>query len=132
MSVTVKRSGALAQQVQMRGHSLTADEPEDMGGADGGPKPTELLAAALGSCTLITILMYAERKGWDLGDVEASVDYETPSAGEPARIDVEITIPAELDEDQISRIKTIAAKCPVHRTLASDAEITDRITAGAP
>ena len=64
--------------------------------------------------------MYADRKGWDLGEVEVSADYETPSAGTPAVLRTSIRVPGALTDEQRERLLVIAGKCPVHRTLASD------------
>lgn len=131
MKVTITRSEGFTHRVVAGTHALTADEPESKGGADEGPSPTQLLAAALGSCTLITIEMYAERKGWELGEASASVTYEGAAPGERARLEVDVTIPAELDDDQLARIEKIAKKCPVHRAIAGETDVTDRISAGS-
>lgn len=132
-SAVARRRGGYEHELEIRQHRLTADEPRDAGGGDAGPRPTELLAAALASCTAITIEMYGDRKGWDLGEVEVAVDYTEPSAGSPPAFDVRIKAPAELDDDQRKRILVIAGKCPVHRTLAAqDVRIEDDLeTAGA-
>ena len=114
-----RRKQGYEHEVEMREHRLVADEPEDNGGADRGPKPTELLAAALASCTAITIEMYADRKEWDLGRVEVNVNFTEASASEPPKFGVQIQVQAELDEEQRERILVIAGKCPVHRALAS-------------
>ena len=69
MRATARReNGTLQHAVEIRSHTLTADEPKDQGGGDTGPSPQELLAASLASCTAITMVMYAQRKGWDIGD----------------------------------------------------------------
>lgn len=123
-----RRRGGLEHEVEVRQHRLIVDEPPDRGGGDAGPTPTELLAAALASCTAITIEMYAGRKEWELGGVECSADYGEPSKGGSPSFRVSITVPAELSEEQLERLKVIAGKCPVHRTLAAqDVEIIDTI-----
>jgi putative redox protein len=125
-SAIVRRRDGFEHEVEIREHRLTVDEPPDKGGTDRGPKPTELLAASLASCTSITILMYAERKGWELGAIEVAVDYEVPSAGSSPSLRSTITTPAELTDEQRERILAIAAKCPVHKTLAAqDVSIED-------
>ena len=130
-SAVSRRVGHLDQQIEIREHRLTADEPEDHGGTDKGPRPTELLAASLASCTAITLLMYAERKEWDLADLQVSVDYKTPESGEPARLEVKIRTPAELTDEQRERLLVIASKCPVHRTLkANEVEVEDEWISG--
>jgi putative redox protein len=118
-SAVARRKRGYEHDLEMREHHLTADEPEDKGGTDHGPKPTELLAAALASCTAITIEMYADRKEWDLGEVEVNVNFTEASASDPPKFGVQIKVQTELDEEQRERILVIAGKCPVHRALAS-------------
>ena len=124
-----KRRDGYTHDVEVRGHTVVADEPEAAGGADAGPKPTEYLAIALASCTAITIEMYADRKGWDLGDLEVTAEFEPKPRGECDHFEVTIKLPGGLTEEQTQKVKVIAGKCPVHRTLASEAEvsITDRV-----
>ena len=113
------------------GHSLVFDEPRDAGGADEGPSPTRTLAAALAACTAITVEMYAERKGWELGAVEADVEaeYDGPV---PKSFAVTLRVPESLDQEQQQRLLAIAAKCPVHRVIAGSTAVTisDRIECG--
>jgi putative redox protein len=121
MRATSRRvDGRLEQRVEIREHSLTADEPRDHGGEDSGPSPQELLAASLASCTAITMEMYAQRKGWDVGDVAVNVQYEPAQRGSPTRFTMNVEMPKELPEEQRERLMQIAAKCPVHRTLEGE------------
>jgi putative redox protein len=117
----------LANSLTARHHTLVADEPQDRGGADSGPTPQELLALSLASCTAVTLEMYAARKDWDVGKLEVDVDYEPPERGSSAHFDVVIKLPVELAKDQLERLKVIARKCPVHRTLKGAVEIRDRV-----
>ena len=128
-SAVARRRSGYTHDVEIRGHSLVADETEDKGGDDRGPKSTELLAAALASCTAITVEMYADRKGWDVGQLEVTAEFEPAPRGECDHFEVTLKLPGGLTEEQTQRIKTIAGKCPVHRTLASEAKvtITDRV-----
>ncbi|HYU15999.1 MAG TPA: OsmC family protein [Candidatus Acidoferrum sp.] len=129
-SAVARRRQGYQHDIEIRDHRLIADEPEDEGGDDAGPRPTELLAASLASCTAMTIEMYADRKGWDLGKVEVTVQYEVPSTETPPKFDVTIRTPLQdaLTDEQRERILVIAGKCPVHRTLkAQDVEITDSL-----
>ena len=87
--------------VSVRKHRMTADEPEDMGGEDMGPSPQELLAASLASCTAITMEMYAERKGWDVGDVEVACDYTPAERGCPTRFNLVTRFPDSLSDEQV-------------------------------
>jgi putative redox protein len=121
MKATARReNGTLRHEVEMRDHTLVADEPKDEGGEDTGPSPQELLAASLASCTAITIEMYAIRKGWDIGDVTVHVDYEPAQRGSPTRFKMQVDLPKELPEEQRERLMQIGAKCPVHRVLEGE------------
>ncbi len=110
------------------GHTLLVDEPAFAGGADTGPSPTRLVAAALAGCVAVTIEMYAERKGWDVGPVEVDVDVEYESYA-PRSFAVALRLPEELSDEQRERLLAIARRCPVHRVLAGETPVTvsDRI-----
>jgi putative redox protein len=126
-SASTRRRGKYETEVEIRDHRLTADEPTDSGGQNKGPSPTELLAASLASCTAITIEMYADRKGWDLGAVEVDVDWPEPTK-RGTQLAVEIRVPAELADEQRQRLLVIAGHCPVHRLLeAKEVEISDSL-----
>ena len=121
MRATSRRvDGRLEQEVEVRKHRLTADEPKDHGGHDSGPSPQELLAASLASCMAITMEMYAQRKGWDAGEIAVNVDYEPAQRGSPTRFKMSVEFPKELPEDQRERLMQIGAKCPVHRALEGE------------
>jgi putative redox protein len=127
-SALARRRQGYEHEVEIREHRLIVDEPEDEGGTDSGPGPTELLAASLATCTAITIEMYADRKGWDLGDLEVAVDYKAATHDEGPKFAVKISLPAELEDDQLDRLLVIAHKCPVHRALlAQNVEIDDSV-----
>jgi putative redox protein len=128
MKVTSRSTDAqLRQAISVRDHKLTADEPTDHGGEDAGPSPQELLAASLASCTAITMKMYADRKGWDVGDMTVDVDYEPAQRGSPTRFRMNVHMPKELPEEQRERLMQIAAKCPVHRVLESEVMFDERV-----
>jgi putative redox protein len=121
MRATARReNGTLTHAVEMRNHTVKADEPKDEGGDDAGPSPQELLAASLASCTAITMEMYAQRKGWELGDVTVDVNYEPAQRGSPTRFSMVVNFPKELPEEQRERLMQIGAKCPVHRVLEGE------------
>jgi putative redox protein len=103
-------------------HRLVTDEPADSGGGDAGPSPTRLVASALAGCVAITLEMYADRKGWELGDVEVTVDVEYERHA-PRSFSTSIHLPAELGEEQREALLRIAARCPVHRVLAHETEV---------
>ena len=113
--------GKFAQDVEIGGHRLRSDEVIEKGGDDTGPGPHELLLAALGSCTAMTLKVYAERKGWPLRDVRVTLNGATSETGYV--IDRVVTIDGDLDAGQRQRLLEIAAKCPVHKTLTGDVTI---------
>ena len=127
-----------AQTILVGQHLFQGDEPFDVGGRDAGPNPYELLLAALGTCTSITVRMYAERKGWPLEDVQVRLVYAPvpsencdTSSGEAELVDgiqEELIVVGDLSEAQRRRLAEIAAKCPVHRTLGSPISICTRLT----
>jgi putative redox protein len=128
MRATVQRNdGTFRHTVRIRDHRLTIDEPLAAGGHDSGPDAQELLAASLASCTAITMEMYAARKGWDIGDVEVDVQYTPAERGCPTRFELNLRLPEELPEEQVERLRVIAAKCPVHRTLDGEVMFEEHV-----
>jgi putative redox protein len=128
MRATARRDGGTFKHtVQVREHQLTVDEPIDAGGEDLGPDPRELLAVSLASCTAITIEMYADRKGWDVGHVEVDVEYTPADRGCPTKFELVVRLPDDLPEEQVERLRVIAAKCPVHRALDGEVMFQERI-----
>jgi putative redox protein len=124
VKVVARRIEGYAHEIDLEGgHELVVDEPADRGGTDTGPRPTQLLATSLAGCTAITIEMYADRKGWDVGrlEVDVEMDYEGPV---PNSFAVAISLPAELSQQQRHRLLAIATRCPVHKVLAGEASVT--------
>lgn len=105
------------------GNVVIADEPLESGGKDLGFSPTELLTAALGSCTSATLRMYADRKGWDLQEVKIEVDLDRDEKSSKTIIHCKIHLFGELDEKQRERLLQIAHACPVHKMLTNPIEI---------
>lgn len=120
-------------QMKVGNHYMVADEPENFGGNDFGPSPYELVSAGLSACTVMTIQMYAKRKGWLIDNVEVHTSYSKTHAqdcenceSDSAKIDTfhrEIRLTGNLDEKQKTRIMQIADKCPVHKTLHSETQV---------
>lgn len=128
MRATARRTAdPYRHDVDVRDHRLIIDEPEQDGGGDRGPTPQELLAASLAGCVAITMEMYAERKGWEIGAVAVSVDLEVPDRG-PAIFRVNLQLPATCSEEQRERLRVIATKCPIHRLLEGDVSFEERVT----
>ena len=126
-----------AQTILVGQHLFQGDEPFDVGGRDAGPNPYELLLAALGTCTSITVRMYADRKGWPLEEVQVRLAYAMVQAGDCGTsngeaqlvdgIEEELIVTGHLSEAQRKRLTEIAARCPVHRTLGSPIQICTRL-----
>jgi putative redox protein len=121
------KPGTFTQEIEIRHHRVTADEPDELGGDDLGPSPQELLAASLASCTAITIEMYARRKEWDVGRMEVEVTYSASERIGLTQFDLVLRLPAELNENQRERLRDIASRCPVHRTLAGEVVFGERV-----
>lgn len=113
--------------IQTKNHSFIADEPTGFGGDDFGPSPYDYLSASLATCTVMTLKMYAERKKWDLQEVFAYITYSKKHSDalgidteKPTRIDhlqKKLKFVGNLDDTQKEKLKEIASKCPVHKTL---------------
>jgi putative redox protein len=127
MRATAHQLENFRHDVKVRSHTITADEPRDHGGDDNGPSPQELLAASLASCTAITMEMYAKRKGWNVDGMEVDCDYSPAERGCATNFKLVMRMPAHLSEEQVERLRVIAAKCPVHRTLEGEVLFDERV-----
>lgn len=129
MKATARRiaTTAFTHRVEVRHHQVLADEPTEHGGDDDGPSPQELLAASLAACTAVTIEMYAKRKHWDLGPVEVQCEYSPAERGCPTKFSLKLRLGSGCTDEQIERLRVIAAKCPVHRTLEGEVMFEDEI-----
>ncbi|MDI3290051.1 OsmC family protein [Polyangium sp. 15x6] len=121
-NVTVKtREGKFGQSIHVGPHELVGDELPEVGGDDRGPDPFEFVLAGLGSCTSMTVKVYADRKGWPLSSVEVLVSGEKRSDAFVARRSIQLV--GDLTEEQRARLLDIANKCPVHKMLTGKIEI---------
>ena len=127
MRAVARQTRNYTHDVEVRDHHLVADEPADAGGDDHGPSPQELLAASLAACTAITMEMYAKRKGWNVDGLEVDCDYTPAERGSPTRFELVMRMPAHLSDEQVERLRVIAAKCPVHRTLEGEVLFDERV-----
>ncbi len=127
VNASAHRISGFRHVVKVRQHRLNCDEPVDQGGDDAAPSPQELLAASLASCTAVTMEMYADRKGWDLGAVEVECEYTPSERGCPTKFTLTLRVPSNLSDEQVQRLKVIATKCPVHRTLDGEVMFDERV-----
>ena len=126
--VVTEVGGGLAQEIRAGRHVLLSDEPISSGGTDTGPDPYALLLGALGSCTSMTLRLYARKKAWPLEGIAVALSHErihekdcenceTKADARISRITREITLTGTLSAEQRARLLEIAERCPVHRTL---------------
>ncbi|TAF63079.1 MAG: OsmC family peroxiredoxin [Cytophagales bacterium] len=106
---------------------IIADEPEDLGGSDEGMQPNELLLASLAACTSITLQMYAQRKNWQLEEVQMQLNIDKHPTETGSIIERHITLIGDLSEEQKQRLLQIANACPVHKILKNPIEIQTTI-----
>jgi putative redox protein len=123
--------GTLRHEIDVNGrHTITTDEPESLGGTDTGPAPHELLAATLASCVSTMIVLYAQRKDWDLGDIRVDVDYDADVT--PRRVEVTVHLPDGLTTEQTEQLTRVADTCPVRRALEAGFTFHERIEHDLP
>ena len=129
LTVSENGRGPYQQNVSAGRHMLVADEPQAMGGDDAGLAPFDFLLAALGSCTSITLRMYAQRKNLPLTQVSVALSHEKIDVDghKVDRIERNITLIGDLSAEQRERLLEIANKCPMYRTLQSDIKIDSRV-----
>src|SRR5207249_1814820 len=109
--------------VRAGGASFLVDEPVEVGGLGSGPNPYDLLAAALGACTAMTLRLYAERKGWPLRSVNVRVLHRSQGLDTKDRFAREVVLDGDLSAEQRRRLLDIANRCPVHETLERGSEV---------
>ena len=134
--VAITPAGGLRTAIRAGRHALVADEPASVGGSEEGPTPYDLLAAALGACTSMTLQLYARRKKWPLEAAHVRLRHRKEHARDceecrpEDRIDVldrEVSLIGQLDREQRARLLEIANRCPVHRTLERGVEVETRL-----
>jgi len=132
-NIVVSETGAGKYQVEAKvgDATLVIDEPVEVGGLGTGPNPYNLLAAALGACTTMTIRLYANRKGWPLAHVETAVRHTRASVAARDSFALEIRLEGALDAQQRARLMEIAEKCPVHLTMARGSDVSATLLAPA-
>lgn len=126
-SVAITKKEKYRTQIQTDPHHFIVDEPISVGGKDLGPSPGELLASSLASCTSITVKLYADRKGWDLQEVEVEVDFQRDAKFNVTNFKKILKFKGDLTEEQIEKLHEIAGKCPIHRMLANPIEIESEV-----
>jgi putative redox protein len=128
--VVATSTAGYAQVMTAGRHKINSDELKGAGGTDTGPSPYQLLLGSLAACTSITLRMYAQRQGWELGKIEVELSFSKQDSG-PDVIHREMRFSAALSEEQRERLAEIAEKTPVTKTLRQGARIDTRIMAGA-
>lgn len=123
--------GLYQTRVQTGGHSFLMDEPVTYGGLGSGPNPFDLLRSALAGCTLMTLKLYAERKGWNLDRIRVRVTHQKGAHGAPDRFDRVLELGDATDEQREALLK-IALRCPVHLLLERGAEVTVALGDASP
>jgi putative redox protein len=112
--------------ISVHAHHLVSDVKPALGGTDLGPDPHEILEAALGACTTMTVQMYADRKGWKLESCDTQIKFIREDA-EAIVIERNIELKGELDESQKQRLFEIAEKCPIHKVLSRGVQIQSQM-----
>ncbi|HEV2965500.1 MAG TPA: OsmC family protein [Chthoniobacterales bacterium] len=129
-------AAGFSQKIEIGSHHLTADEPVSFGGSDTGSSPYDLILAALGACTSMTIGLYARKRKWPLENITVSLRHSKIHAADCAecetkegridRIELDIHLDGALTDEQRAKLMEIAEKCPVHQTLTSEINIKSR------
>ncbi|MGJ7916227.1 OsmC family protein [Massilia sp. LXY-6] len=123
MEVTTHRGrGPLQQVIEIGPHRLLTDVAPELGGEGSGPEPHDLLAAALAACTTLTVTLYAKRKAYRLDEVQVRIRHGQEGAAYALHRSIRYV--GQLTEEEKQRLTDIANKCPVHKTLSGNIEIT--------
>jgi putative redox protein len=128
MTIELQRdlSAAMAQQLQVRSHSLTADVSEAEGGADTGPSPHDLYDAALGACKALTVMWYARKKGIPVDDIQTRIERDDSQERSGVyKLAAKMQVKGDLTDAQLQELHAVAQKCPVHKLMTT---VTTEIT----
>ena len=128
MTIELKRdlTAAMAQQVQVRSHSFTADVSEAEGGADTGPSPHDLYDAALGACKALTVMWYARKKGIPVEDIQTRIERDDSQERSGVyKLAARMQVKGDLTDAQLQELHAVAQKCPVHKLMTT---VTTEIT----
>ena len=121
------RLGRFQMEARVGSAAFLIDEPVAAGGLGSGPNPYDLLSAALGSCTAMTIRLYAERKAWPLERVRVRVGHHRAALAARDTFSLDVALEGPLDETQRARLMEIAARCPVHLTLERGSDVASQL-----
>ena len=132
-AITANNSLNYQVNIEAESFSILADEPQSVGGDNLGPSPFQLLLASLAACTAMTVRMYAKRKEWAVEKINLALNHEKVSAdacddcltvnGKIDIINIDIDFEGDLTDDQVERLKYIAGRCPVHKSLVTETRI---------
>jgi putative redox protein len=116
---SAKQLDGFSHAVALGDHTVDVDASAEAGGDNHAPTPQQLLTGALAACTAITVRMYGERKRWNLDGLEVVTEAKPGERGACGPFEVTLRLPKGLTDEQVRRLRVIASKCPIHRTLAS-------------
>ena len=111
---------------------VVVDEPAEVGGQDRGMRPGELLAGSVAACTLITLRMYADRKGWPLDSAVVHVDFTSDPVAKRSQFRIRLILNGCLSDEQRARLLDIADRCPIHRSLQNPIDFDTQLVENAP
>lgn len=128
--ITGNGKGRYQQEVRIGKHQLLADEPQSHGGDDAGPDPMDFVLTGLGTCTAITLRMYAEKKGLDIANITITLEHRRSPEGRH-QVERVVSIEGQLSDEQRARLLDIANRCPTHLALQQPLEVSTRLENGA-
>jgi putative redox protein len=129
MTATARSVGGLRNEVDVNGrHVIVTDEPERLGGTDEGPAPHELLPAMLAACASTMVSLYAQKRGWELANVQVEVAYDADVT--PRRVHVRVYLPEGLTSEKVRRLRNVADSCPARRALEAGFTFDEQLIVG--